>query len=62
MKRVLEENGRIARYNGIRRFDYPPLSLSAVKSIGTYFRDTVVFDSTPRSIIRQRLSGPDDGG
>ena len=44
---------------------YHPLSLSAIKIIGTNFRDwissriTVSFDYLPPSIIRQHLTGPD---
>ena len=42
--------------------DYPPLSLSAIKTIGTDFFHSIALDSPPRSIIRQYLSGSDGGG
>ena len=59
-------NSAYSQLSIIRYLDYPPLSLSAIKTIGTGFirliRLSATLDYPPPLIIRQHLSGADGGG
>ena len=51
----------IIRHFTVHYIDFPPLSLSAIETIGTDFRNWIALDSSPRSIIRHPRLSPSSG-